>query len=234
METASIISNRLEPVGCLPAILSAGIPPYFCVPQISYVGRVRPARCTSFAGGYLTELPQDIEQIPKAWKHVILERLNHNINNIAWPDPTKGVICIMSKEPFRIIIAEDHTILREGLKALFSSDSDLKVVGEAKDGRAAIMCAETLAPDLFLMDLSMPQMNGLDAIKEIKKKSPQIKIIALTVHKTEEYVLATLQAGADGYVLKDAIHSELGMAIKNVLMGKRYLSPDISERVIEG
>jgi len=140
----------------------------------------------------------------------------------------------MVNKPYRIVIAEDHTILREGLKALLSSDLDLEVIGEAEDGQAAIKYAETLAPDLVLMDLSMPRMSGLDAIKEIKKQSPQIKIIALTVHKTEEYVLATLQAGADGYVLKDATNSELGMAIKNVLMGKRYLSPDISEKVIEG
>ena len=140
----------------------------------------------------------------------------------------------MVNKPYQIVIAEDHTILREGLKALLSSDSDLEVIGEAEDGQAAINCAETLVPDLVLMDLSMPRMNGLDAIKEIKKQSPQIKIIALTVHKTEEYVLEALQAGADGYVLKDATHSELGMAIKNVLMGKRYLSPGISEKVIEG
>jgi DNA-binding NarL/FixJ family response regulator len=84
------------------------------------------------------------------------------------------------------------------------------------------------------MDLSMPRMNGLDAIREIKKTSPGTKIIALTVHKTEEYVLATLQAGADGYVLKDANHSELVMAIMNVLGGNRYLSPGVSERVIDG
>ena len=140
----------------------------------------------------------------------------------------------MLNKPYRIVIAEDHTILREGLKALLSSDSDLAVIGEAEDGHAAIRCAETLSPDLVLMDLSMPRMNGLEAIKEIKKTSPKIKIIALTVHKTEEYVLATLQAGADGYVLKDATHSELGIAIKSVLMGKRYLSPDVSEKVIEG
>jgi DNA-binding NarL/FixJ family response regulator len=107
-------------------------------------------------------------------------------------------------------------------------------VGEAEDGRDAIRCAQTLSPDLVLMDLSMPRMNGLDALKEIKKQSPEVKIIVLTVHKTEEYVLTTLQAGADGYVLKDATHSELVMAIKNVLMGKRYLSPGISEKVIEG
>ena len=138
------------------------------------------------------------------------------------------------KKQYRIVIAEDHTILREGLKSLLRADPDFDVVGEAEDGRDAIRCVQTHSPDLVLMDLSMPRMNGLDAIKEIKKQNPEAKIIVLTVHKTEEYVLTTLQAGADGYVLKDATHSELVMAIKNVLMGKRYLSPGISEKVIEG
>jgi len=138
------------------------------------------------------------------------------------------------KKQYRIVIAEDHTILREGLKSLLRADPDFDIVGEAEDGRDAIRGAQTLSPDLVLMDLSMPRMNGLDALKEIKKQNPEVKIIVLTVHKTEEYVLTTLQAGADGYVLKDATHSELVMAIKNVLMGKRYLSPGISEKVIEG
>ena len=138
------------------------------------------------------------------------------------------------EKPYRIVITEDHTILREGLRALLSAEPQFDVVGEAEDGRAAIRLCEDLMPDLALMDLSMPRMHGFEAIKEIKRQSPDVKIIALTVHKTDEYILATLQAGADGYVLKDATHSELVMAIKNVLRGKRYLSPGISEKVIEG
>jgi DNA-binding NarL/FixJ family response regulator len=134
----------------------------------------------------------------------------------------------------RIVIAEDHTILREGLRSLLVADPDFDVVGEAGDGRAAVRCVESLSPDLVLMDLSMPRMNGLEAIRDIKKQNPKTKIVVLTVHKTEEYILATLQAGADGYVLKDASHSELLMALRNVSIGKRYLSPGISEQVIEG
>jgi two-component system response regulator NreC len=137
-------------------------------------------------------------------------------------------------EPYRIIIAEDHTILREGLRALLSADPRFEVVAEAEDGRVAIERCEDLTPDLLLIDLSMPRMNGLEAIREVKKQNADMKVIALTVHKTEEYILATLQAGADGYVLKDATHSELVMAIEHVLMGKRYLSPGVSEKVIEG
>jgi DNA-binding NarL/FixJ family response regulator len=134
----------------------------------------------------------------------------------------------------RIVLADDHTILREGLRALLTADSSFEIVGEARDGREAVRCVEKLGPNLLLMDLSMPRMSGMDAIREIKKRYPDTKIIALTVHKTEEYLLTTLQAGADGFVLKDATHDELIMAIKNVMGGKSYLSPGVSEKVIEG
>jgi DNA-binding NarL/FixJ family response regulator len=134
----------------------------------------------------------------------------------------------------RIVIAEDHTILREGLKALLSSSPEIQVVGEAEDGREAIRLALELKPDMLLMDLSMPRMNGMEAIREIRKQVPGIRILVLTVHKSEEYVLAALQAGADGYILKDATHAELLMAIETVLSGKHYLTPEVSGKVIEG
>jgi DNA-binding NarL/FixJ family response regulator len=137
-------------------------------------------------------------------------------------------------EKHKIIIADDQRILREGLRALLSSDPELEVVGEAEDGQKAIRVVEKFKPGLVLMDLSMPRMNGMDAIKEIKKRSPETKILVLTMHKTDEYILATLQAGADGYVLKDCTNVELRMAIKNVLSGKFFMSPGISGKVIEG
>ena len=134
----------------------------------------------------------------------------------------------------RIVIAEAHTILREGLRALLSAEPDLEVIGEARDGQEAIRAVEKFKPNLVLMDLSMPRMNGMDAIKEIKKNSAETKVLVLTVHKNEEYILATLRAGADGYVLKDSTHSELGLAIRNVLDGNYYISPGISEKIIGG
>lgn len=137
-------------------------------------------------------------------------------------------------KPYRIALAEDHTILREGLKAIISAQADMEVVCEATDGREAIRCAETHAPDLLVLDLSMPRMNGLDAVKEIRRCCSATKVLVLTVHKTEEYVFSALQAGADGYVLKEATSAELLVAVRSVLQGHRYLSPEVSTRVIEG
>ena len=134
----------------------------------------------------------------------------------------------------RVVIAEDHTIVREGLRALLSSAPDIEIVGEAGDGREAIECAEKLTPDLIVTDLSMPRMNGMEAVKEIKKRSAATKILVLTVHKTEEYILAALQAGADGYLLKDSTHAELLLAVKHIMAGRRYISPGISDKVLEG
>ena len=125
------------------------------------------------------------------------------------------------KRPYRIVIAEDHTILRQGLGALLSSNPDFEIVGEAEDGHESVRLVETLSPDLILMDLSMPKMTGIEAISEIKKRSTDTKIVVLTVHKGEEYVLSALKAGSDGYVLKDANRDELAIAIKKVLEGKR-------------
>jgi DNA-binding NarL/FixJ family response regulator len=137
-------------------------------------------------------------------------------------------------EKVRIVIAEDHTILREGLRSLLAANANFEVVGEAGDGREAIRQVKKLKPDLILTDLSMPKMNGMEAIKEIKRESPATKILVLTVHRAEEYILATFRAGADGYLLKDSTHSELLMAAKKVLSGTHYISPEISEKVIEG
>ena len=134
----------------------------------------------------------------------------------------------------RIVIAEDHTIIREGLRSLLSSDPDFEIVGEAENGVQAVECIENLRPDLVLMDISMPRMDGLEAIRRIREYSPNTKILVLTVHKNEEYILATLQAGADGYALKYVSHSELVSAIKTVLRGEPYLSPAVSQVVLGG
>ncbi len=134
----------------------------------------------------------------------------------------------------RVVLVDDHTIIREGMKALLSSEKHLEIVGEAANGREAVKCVETLLPDLVLIDLSMPKMHGMEAVKEIKDRFPNTRLIVLTVHKIEEYVLSAFRFGADGYVLKDSSKSELIMAIENVLSGKRFLSPGISDKIIDG
>jgi DNA-binding NarL/FixJ family response regulator len=134
----------------------------------------------------------------------------------------------------RVLIAEDHTLLRAGLRALLLQDPRLEIVGEADNGRDAIRAIGTLNPDLVLMDLSMPGMNGIEAITDIKRRYPETRVLVLTIHKTDEYIHESLRAGADGYILKDATHDELRVAIRSVLNGKIYLSPDISSNVING
>lgn len=134
----------------------------------------------------------------------------------------------------RVVLVEDHPIFREGLQSLVTSSGALEVVGEADDGVEAVRIAEEFLPDLILMDLSLPEMSGIEAIRAIKARHPEMKILALTVHVDEEYIVAAFQAGADGYVAKDANRQEILAAIETVLAGKPYLSPGISNQVIRG
>jgi DNA-binding NarL/FixJ family response regulator len=134
----------------------------------------------------------------------------------------------------RIVIAEDHTILRQGLCSLLSANEELEVVGEAEDGMSAIRVIKKLEPDLVLLDLNMPKMNGLSVIKEIKQCCPQTKILALTMYRKEEYIFEVFKSGGDGYCLKSSGHKDLLAAIKTVMSGKQYVSPEISGMVLDG
>jgi len=138
------------------------------------------------------------------------------------------------KAPARILIADDHTILRAGIRSLLDMQPDFEVVGEVDNGKDAVYSAGQLKPDVLLTDLSMPKTNGTEAIERIRNRYPDIKILVLTVHKTEEYVHAALKAGANGYVLKDDTSDELIHAINNVVAGKTYLSPSICSEVVMG
>jgi DNA-binding NarL/FixJ family response regulator len=133
-----------------------------------------------------------------------------------------------------ILIAEDHALLRAGMRALLSTEPGVEIIGEVDNGRDAVRLACTLNPTLILMDLSMPGTNGLEAIAEIKKRAPDIRILVVTMHKTDEYIQEALRTGASGYILKESSHDELRTAIRTVLAGKVYLSPDVSERVVSG
>ena len=131
-----------------------------------------------------------------------------------------------------VVIAEDHKILREGLKALLAANPSLKVVAEAGDGLEAIRCVEQCRPDLLLLDLSMPRLGGLSVIRDLHHRLPETKILVLTVHESEEYVVQGFQAGASGYCLKDAGRADLEAAIEKVLAGATYLHPALAAKLV--
>ncbi|HEV8437718.1 MAG TPA: response regulator transcription factor [Methylomirabilota bacterium] len=134
--------------------------------------------------------------------------------------------------PVRILLADDHQLVRDGLKALLEREQ-FHVVGEASDGHDAIRKAAALRPDVVVLDLAMPQLNGLDAAHEIGRASPSTKVIALTEHTEDPYVIAALRAGIKGYVLKSQAAVDLVLAIREVARGMTYLSPGISRVVVE-
>jgi DNA-binding NarL/FixJ family response regulator len=132
-----------------------------------------------------------------------------------------------------VLVAEDHTIVRKGICSLLEAKAEIEVVGEAEDGREAVDKAEALHPDVVLMDITMPRLNGLEATRQIKRLFPQVKILALTMYTNEEYIQQILQAGASGYVVKQAAPAELISAIQAVYRGDSFLSPTISKTLIE-
>jgi len=137
-------------------------------------------------------------------------------------------------EKKRFIIVDDHTIVRKGLRILLSQNPNFEVIGEGADGLEAIRLVEQLKPDLLIIDLSMPKMDGAMAIKEIKKQKTKTKILVLTMYNTEDNILAALRGGSDGYLLKEDSHTELLNAIDSTLAGKLYLSPGILGMVVKG
>lgn len=122
----------------------------------------------------------------------------------------------------RAVIVDDHPLLRTGLRAALTRGLGIEVIGEAGNGSDGIRVVGQLAPDLVLMDLNMPVMNGLEATVEIKRRYPNVRVIILTLHKAQEYLAASLQAGADGYIQKDASFEQLCAAIRSVMAGKTY------------
>ena len=134
--------------------------------------------------------------------------------------------------PVRIVVADDHRIVREGLRHLLEKRTDFKVVAEASDGEAAVRLARELAPDLVIVDLSMPRLNGIEATRRIVAERPGARVLVLSMHSDRRFVIESLKAGAAGYVLKDAAFDELARAIEVVMARGAFLSPEITEMVV--
>jgi two-component system response regulator NreC len=133
----------------------------------------------------------------------------------------------------RVLLADDHTILRDGIRSLLEDQEDIEVVGEAEDGQSAVRMTSQLKPDVVVMDIAMPILNGLEATRKIQRDLPRVRVLILTMHENEEYIRQVLAAGALGYVLKDAAARDLIGAIRTVYQGEAVLSPAITRLVIE-
>lgn len=134
----------------------------------------------------------------------------------------------------KVLIADDHQLFREGLVNLLSSAPDIEVIAEAEDGKDATEKTKKLKPDVLLIDIGMPHMNGIEATRVLKKDMPELKIIAVSMHSDRQFVKGILEAGADGYLLKNCTYRQLIDAIQSVKSGKKYLSDDITEMIIKG
>jgi two-component system, NarL family, response regulator NreC len=133
----------------------------------------------------------------------------------------------------RIIIADDHTIVRHGLTRLLQQDSDVEVIAQARNGHATVELARELSPDIVVMDVGMPDLNGIDATQQILRENSKIKVLALSMHSGRKFVVAMLKAGASGYLLKDCALEELTTALQTIMSGKIYLSPAITDIVVD-
>lgn len=134
----------------------------------------------------------------------------------------------MSDQLITILLADDHNIVRQGLKLILGAQPDLKVVGEAGNGKEAVELAQQLKPDIILMDVAMPEVNGIEATKRIVAANSRARVLVLSMHKEAVYVREILKAGARGYILKDAIDTELLSAVRSVAQGDGYVSPAVS------
>lgn len=132
-----------------------------------------------------------------------------------------------------IVLADDHRIVRQGLRALLAGEADFEVVGEADDGREALELVKHLTPDVLILDLMMPGLNGLEVARQLPRQSPGVRVVVLSMHDDEGFVLEALANGVSGYVLKDSNSSDLVHAVREVAAGRRYLSPPLSDRAIE-
>lgn len=137
------------------------------------------------------------------------------------------------KKKIRVLLADDHDIVREGLKSLLAMEPDVEVVADVSDGRTAVRMARELTPDVVVMDIGMPDLNGIDATRQITQELFPVRVLCLSMHTEKHMIGAVLQAGASGYLVKNCAARELNVAIRTVASGKTYLSPDIAGAVVQ-
>jgi two-component system, NarL family, response regulator NreC len=136
------------------------------------------------------------------------------------------------KQKIRVFLADDHAVVRQGFRLILDAEPDMEIVGEAGNGREAVQMAETLNPDVVVMDVAMPELNGIEATRRLLQSAPRTRVLALSMHKDSVYVREILRAGARGYLLKDSIDRDLVAAVRAVAAGEGYLSPGVSEAVL--
>ena len=134
---------------------------------------------------------------------------------------------------YKILVADDHGIVRKGLRFLLELQEDIEVVGEAGDGREAVQMAEELRPNMIVLDIAMPQLNGIDAAEQILRRSPETKVILLSMYADEEYLTRALTAGVNGYLIKDSAEVDLVRAVRAVAAGKSFFSPAVAQTLAE-
>jgi len=137
------------------------------------------------------------------------------------------------RKKIRVLLADDHQIVRQGLRSMWDQSPDIEVVGEASDGRAALEMAKQLHPDIVVMDIGLPQLNGVDATRRLIEELPQVNVVALSMHTDRRFIVEILKAGAKGYVVKDAAFNELTAAVRAVINNRIYLSPRIAGEVMD-
>jgi len=134
----------------------------------------------------------------------------------------------------KVLLADNHGILRQGIQALIEKQNDMELVGQADNGLLAVEMSRRLRPDIVLMDVTMPVLNGIEATRQIKSELPEVKVLALSVHAKREFILDMVRAGASGYMLKECVFDDLARAIKAVAAGQSYLSPEVASIVLDG